>query len=309
MHKLIKGTAGAAVLGTAVLLAPAGASADGTVTITPSSNLLTTTDTRTTGHVDFKAHSLHVWTEGATSTDKAAGYFPVEMPLADVGEPSMVWRFNDATLPAVPGQQIVFDTNGVLGDGVGDWNILVGEPVYGDVWWLTGGSSQQAKDADPSGANNGGNGSEWFGTLDEWRAALPDAVVYQGGFSLGSGVHGDGHIVSMTYGDTAYGFAEDTFVAPRFTHSATKSCGTVSTHVAVENIPAGAIPSPAFYDFKVTITKRKTGQVTTPDHGRLRPGQSSSMVRSFAEDSGPRDVRIFKDGTQVRILAVGTDCR
>jgi hypothetical protein len=307
MHKLIKGTAGAAVLGTAVLLAPVGASAAETVTITPSSDLLDMSETGTTGHVDFEAHSLHVWTEGATSTDKAAGYFPVEMPLADLGEPSMAWRFSDPTLPARPGQQIVFDADDITGNG-NDWNILVGEPVYGNVWWLTSGSSQQAKDADPSGANNGGNGSEWFGTLDQWRAALPAAQVYSGGFSLGSGVHGDGHIASMTYGETTYEFAEDTIVTPKFTHSATKSCGTVSTHVAVENIPAGAIASPEFYDFKVTITNRKTGQVTTPDHGRLRPGQSSSMVRSFAEDSGPRDVRIFKDGIQVRILAVGTDC-
>jgi hypothetical protein len=33
------------------------------------------------------------------------------------------------------------------------------------------------------------------------------------------------------------------------------------------------------------------------------------MVRSFAEDSGARDVRIFNDGTQVRIIRVATDCR
>ena len=140
MHKHIKGTAAAAVLGTAVLLAPVGASAAGTVTITPSSELLNTTETRATGHVDFEEHSLHVWTEGATSTDKAAAYFDLNLPLAEVGEPEMDWRFTDPALPAIPGKQIVFDTNGILGDGIGDWNILVGEPVYGDVWWLTGGA-------------------------------------------------------------------------------------------------------------------------------------------------------------------------
>jgi len=308
MQKTISGAATAAVLGTALLLAPASASADGTITITPSSNLLNTEETRTAGHVDFGDHSLHVWTEGATSNDKAAGYFPVQMPLADVGEPSMVWRFNDAALPAVPGQQIVFDADNVDGNN-NDYNVLVGEPVYGNVWWLTGGSSQTAKDADPSGAQNGGNGSEWFGTLEQWRTALPNAQVLAGGFSLGSGVHGDGTLVSMTYGTTTYEFAQDTVVQPRFIHSATKTCGTISTQVRVSDIPAGAIADPEFYDFKVTVTNRRTGETVTGDNGRLRPGQSSSFLRKFGEDSGARDVRILKDGEQVRLVRVATDCR
>ena len=308
MQKFITGAAAAALLGGTLLLAPTSVSADGTVTITPSSELLNTSETRTTGHVDFLEHSLHVWTEGTASTDKAAGYFAVDKPLADVGEPSMDWNFNNTSLLAVPGKQIVFDVDDIAGNG-NDYNILVGEPVYGNVWWLTGGSSADAKAADPSGANNGGNGSEWFGTLNEWRTALPNAQVLAGGFSLGSGVHGDGDITSMTYGDTTYRFAQDTIVAPTFRHSATKSCGFVSTYVGVDDIPAGAIASPEYYDFKVTITNRNTGETVTPEHGRLRPGQSSSFARSFGEDSGPRDVRIFKNGSQVRIVHVATNCR
>jgi hypothetical protein len=308
MHKLITGTAAAALLGTTVLLAPTGASADETVTITPTTQLLDVSETRDTGHVVFQPNSLHVWTEGTTSTDKAAGYFPVDLPLADVGEPTMEWRFNNPTLPAIPGKQIVFDVDDIAGNG-NDNNILVGEPVYGDVWWLTNGSSDAAKAADPSGPNDGGNGSAWFGTLAEWSTALPSAQVRAGGFSLGSGVHGDGVIASMTYGETTYRFAEDTTVTPRFTHSATKSCGLVSTHVGVDEIPAGALADPEYYDFKVTITNRRTDKTVTPDHGRLRPGQSSSLVRSFGEDSGPRDVRIFKNGEQVRIVHVATNCR
>jgi hypothetical protein len=308
MHKLITGAATAALLSTTMLLAPTGASADETVTITEGSGLLDKSETRATGHVDFMANSLHVWTEGATSTDKAAAYFPVEMPLPDVGEPTMEWRFNNPALTAIPGKQIVFDADDVSGNG-NDYNVLVGEPVYGNVWWLTSGSSVEAKMADPSGDNNSGNGSEWFGTLAQWGEVLPNGRVYAGGFSLGSGVHGDGFIASMTYGDTTYRFAQELIVTPRFTHSATKSCGTVSTHVAVESIPNGATAQPAFYDFKVTVTNRKTGKSVTPDHGRLRPGQSSAFVRSFAEDSGPRDVRIFKNGNQVRIIRVATNCR
>ena len=56
-----------------------------------------------------------------------------------------------------PGMQIVFDVDSRRH---GNDNILVGESVYGDNWWLTNSSSADAKAADPSGANNGGNGSE-----------------------------------------------------------------------------------------------------------------------------------------------------
>ena len=99
----------------------------------------------------------------------------------------------------------MFDVDGIDGNG-NDWNILVGEPVYGANWWLTNGSSADAKAADPSGANDGGNGSAYFGTLAEWKTALPNARVYAGGFSLGSGVKGDGVIDSITYDGTTYRF-------------------------------------------------------------------------------------------------------
>jgi hypothetical protein len=308
MQKLITGAATAAMLGTTLLLAQTSASADDTVTIREGTGQLDISETRDTGHVVFEGDRLHVWTEGTDSSDKAAGYFAVDKPLAEVGEPTMAWQFNNAALLAIPGKQIVFDADDITGNG-NDYNVLVGEPVYGNVWWLTGGSSQEAKDADPSGDNNGGNGSEWFGTLDQWRTALPNAQVLAGGFSLGSGVHGDGNLVSMTYGDTTYKFAEAVTVHPKFKHSATKSCGVVSTHVSVSDIPEGAAADPDHYDFKVTVTNRRTGKTVTPDHGRLRPGQSSSFVRSFGEDSGPRDVRIFKNGVQVRIVHVATNCR
>ncbi len=44
--------------------------------------------------------------------------------------------------------------------------------------------------------------------------ALPNARVYAGGFSLGSGVKGDGVIDSMTYGGTTYRFSSITAAAP-----------------------------------------------------------------------------------------------
>ncbi len=55
------------------------------------SNLVDQRETRATGHNVFGADGVHVYTEGNGSTDKAAGYFDVNTPLADVGEPSMDW--------------------------------------------------------------------------------------------------------------------------------------------------------------------------------------------------------------------------
>ena len=127
-----------------------------------------TTATRATGHNDFLADGVHVWTEGATSTDKAAGYFDVHVPLADVGEPTLDWV---GTNP-VPGTQLTTDFDG---DGDVD-GVLVGEPVYGGNWWIGSVDDQTVFDAPNTPPTTGGGGSALNGTLDEWRAAYPDAA-------------------------------------------------------------------------------------------------------------------------------------
>lgn len=157
-------------------------------------------DTRSTGHYEFVGNGLHVWTQGATSSDKVAEYFGVTGPLPSTA--SIEWT---GTQPQAS-TQIVFDADGTTGNG-NDHNILVGEPVYGTNWWLTDGSSADAKAADPSGpTNNGGNGSAYFGTLAQWKAALPNARMYAGGFSLGSGVLGDGVIAALNFNGSRYAF-------------------------------------------------------------------------------------------------------
>ena len=75
-------------------------------------------------------------TDDNSSQAKAAGYFAIDKPLSDITSSSLNWHGTDPP----PGQQIVFDVDGVTGNG-NDYNILVGEPVYGDNWWLTNGSS------------------------------------------------------------------------------------------------------------------------------------------------------------------------
>jgi len=180
---------------------PAVSAGAGTIQV-PSDFDRAYSDTRATGHYEVVGTGLHVWTEGATSTDKVAEYVDTATPLAATGEPALEYTPTSGTVP--PGFQLVvdFDNNGTP-DG-----ILVGEPTYyGNDWWASNGSAQFVKDGAPS--HTGGSGSANHGTLDQWRAAFPDAVVKAFGFSLGSGVKGDGVINAIDFAGTRYTFAAD----------------------------------------------------------------------------------------------------
>ncbi|RYJ06891.1 MAG: hypothetical protein EON52_04050, partial [Actinomycetales bacterium] len=93
-HRMVGRSGGVALLGalltsTALItVAPAAHAADRVV----SSTTIDLSETRATGHNDFVDDGVRVYTEGSTSTDKAAGYFDVNKPLADVGEPSLLWK-------------------------------------------------------------------------------------------------------------------------------------------------------------------------------------------------------------------------
>ncbi|MEH3033036.1 MAG: Ig-like domain repeat protein [Aeromicrobium erythreum] len=195
----------AALSSTALLVAPA-AHADTRVV---SSDLVDLSETRATGHNDFLDDGVRVWTEGSTSTDKAAGYFDVGVDLADAGEPSMEWvaRNNNGGSNVKPSVQlrVDFDADGTIdGTLVGEPTYANGSPLYGDNWWLTNGSKAFAKDQAPS--HSGGYGSTNNGTLDQWRDVFPDARILQSGWSLGSGVKGDGVIYGITVGDRQHLF-------------------------------------------------------------------------------------------------------
>lgn len=158
-------------------------------------------DTRETGHYEVVETGLRVWTEGTASTDKVAEYVATNTPLANVGAASLDYTTTTGATP--PGFQLVTDFDG---DGTPD-GILVGEPSsYGSDWWLNNAAAQSVKDNAPN--TGGGFGSDWYGTLDEWSSAFPDADVLGFGFSLGSGVLGDGIITAINFGGDAYTFAE-----------------------------------------------------------------------------------------------------
>lgn len=202
-HPLFAVVASVAMVFAGLMLAASPAQA-ADVFITPAQ--LNTSETRATGHNVFVADGVRVYTEGNTSTDKAAGYFAVSQALASSGEPSMDADPNDLTTTLLPGMQLVtdFDNDGAV-DGilVGEPTYANGSPLYGENWWLTNGSKQFVKDAAPT---TGGGGSSFNGTLAQWRAAFPDAQVRLFGWSLGSGVKGDVTIHSMTLGSNTYRF-------------------------------------------------------------------------------------------------------
>jgi hypothetical protein len=183
------------------LSGPASAAGAGTIHV-PSDFVPTLSDTRATGHYEVVGTGLRVWTEGSTSTDKVAEYVATSTPLAATGEP--VLEYTNTTGGGVPGFQQVVDFDG---DGAAD-GILVGEPAfYGNDWWVNNGAEEFVKDGAPS--HTGGSGSANHGTLAQWRSAFPDANVLAFGFSLGSGVKGDGVINALDFASTRYTFVKD----------------------------------------------------------------------------------------------------
>jgi hypothetical protein len=156
-------------------------------------------ETRSGGHNDFREiGGVRVHTDSNTSQDKAAGYFSAPMDLDVAGEPSMDLTYYSGGKPSI---QLVTDFDG---NGTAD-GILVGETVYGHDWWLSNGSAQFVKDGAPS--HTGGSGSDNHGLLSEWRASFANAKILKAGWSLGSGVQGDGVINSITVGLTKFTFS------------------------------------------------------------------------------------------------------
>ena len=150
-------------------------------------------ETRTTGHNDFVPTGLHVYTEAATSTDKAAGYHALSIPLASVGEPQIAITDPSGGQPSI---QLGID---LTGDGTWDGYLVNEGDLYGHGMWWTNKTT--------FGVAPGG-GYPSLGTLDQYLAANPRAKVVNFGYSLGSGVFGSAIINSITVGCTSYGFSK-----------------------------------------------------------------------------------------------------
>src|SRR5690242_15443334 len=95
-------TLGAAMAtGVALLLlsAPAATAATASTIPVPSGFDEALSDTRATGHYAVQGTGLHIWTEGATSTDKVAEYVDTNTKLSAVGEPSLDYTSASGGVP------------------------------------------------------------------------------------------------------------------------------------------------------------------------------------------------------------------
>lgn len=158
-------------------------------------------ETRATGHNKLVDGGLRVWTEGNGGTDKAAGYYDaVDFELDDADDFSLVWT---GTSPA-PGGQLVVDLDN---DGAPDGILVVEESYDGiggslwlpSIWGSTVNASMMPHEP-------GGGGYPNQGSLASWNAAFPDAKVLSIGYSLGSGIFGNGIISKISVGDVDYTF-------------------------------------------------------------------------------------------------------
>ena len=228
---MIKRITLAAVAVTALTgLAPAANAAETTGTINvPSDFVVELSSTGTTGSYEVSDTALHIATTGATSTDKVAEYVASNAALAAVGEPTL--DYTNTSEAGVPAAQLVVDFNN---DGSSD-GILVGEPAsYGNDWWLNRTATEIAKAGAPE--TDGGSGSEWHGTLQQWRVAFPDAVVEAFGFSLGSGVLGDGLLTAINFAGTQYTFAKSEAL-----DACTWGVSKAINSLAIENLVADCV--------------------------------------------------------------------
>ncbi|GAB2577134.1 Ig-like domain-containing protein [Microlunatus antarcticus] len=245
-------------------------------TIVPSRDFVKTqSDTRATGKYEVVGSGLHISTTGTTSTDKVAEYLAAGVPLAGVGEPSLDYT---NTAGGVPGFQLVVDFDA---DGTPD-GILVGEPAsYGNDWWVSDRAKQFVKDGAPS--HDAGSGSPNHGTLDGWRASFPNATVQFFGFSLGSGVKGDGVLNAINFNGDRYTFSDK---VPDTT-GPTLTC---------------AVPDPG-----PTLTYGSTAQITAAvtDDGS---GVSAATVSAAADTTSLGAKKVTLSASDVAGNSSSTDC-
>ena len=267
-------------------------------------------DTRAGGHYEFLNEGIHLYTDGdisATSPNpyKVAEYFALtgELPA------SVSYKWFGTTNQ--PGAQIVFDKDQTTGNN-NDYNVLVGEQVYSTnqpgqpltEWWYTGGTAKAALNGITCPSTTGGFGSDCHGTLAQWATALTSERVYAGGFSLGSGVKGDGVLQSMTYGDTSYVYTNTPAVVAK------DVTGTVTAKVkrnvkakitlTADALAAGTTQAKAL-SWKITVDGKS---VVAFDQNA---GQVSKFVYSFGKHTGTHKVVVYKNGVKSTTVKVKTN--
>jgi hypothetical protein len=289
------------------------ANAGGEVTVHQDSSILDcATNTRANGHNEIiergNAQFMHVFTTDNSSLAKAACDITIpDDTIAGVGLPDMDWSFKQWTAPyqlIAPGVQIVG------GSDQGAFR-LVYETIYGNDLWAANESAPDVKiaapscDGDPDALTNpaahciGGSGSYYHGTPAEWDAALTNNVVNKIGWSLGSGVHGDGYIHDIAYGDgNDIDFAvgsepppADTPVAPHVVDNSTTACRQVNIDVTLPEPASGTFYDPATINYRVMVGGK------LQDKGTFSAGDEYTAVRTFSKTRGSVKYKVFESET------------
>lgn len=279
------------------------AHADSVVTLKPGDFDSALRDVRSAGHEGFlDPDGLAIWTDDNSSQAKVAEYWDVaSQNLPD--SVSMGWSGTDPQ----PGTQIVFDFDQTPGNG-NDFNILVGEPVYGNDFWLTGGSSADAHGVCPE--TGGGFGSDCHGTLSEWKQAISNADVKAYGFSLGSGIKGSGVIHSVNVDGTQYRFSgtPDTPTQP----TPTDTTGTVTAskkvhpHRVVVHVHLSTAKLSAGQSQGMPLTWKVTKDGKRVYKSTMGAGQKASFPVKFRHHTGRHTVQVLANGGVVKTVTVRT---
>lgn len=263
--------------------------------------------TRSAGKYKVTQSGLKIWTTDASSNAKVAGYKPAGdgANLSNMGTPAINWA---GSSPA-PGLQIVVDIPG----GTGWDGVLVGESVYGDNWWLSGSAVQELKDKAPH--TGGGNGSAHFGTLAEWNTALNgQGWVSLVGFSLGSGVKGEGTIKSLKFGNQTYTFpcvpiVRTPSATPTVTATATPTATATATPTATPTVTKtpSATPSATATPTATTSPTTTTAPTTGAPPSTGNPSADPEPVGNNTGGgglalTGPKVTALFAGGSAMILL-------
>ena len=161
-------------------------------------------DTRSEGHVTFLVDGLHVQTDDTSSEAKAAEYWQTggAMPASA----SMVW-FGTDNRPSDP------DRVRLRRARTRTATTSISSSASRTSTGPTGGSlrahRQTQRRSIPRARTTAATARSGLEPSAQWEAAMPNARFLAGGFSLGSGVKGDGVIDSITYGGTEYRFTKN----------------------------------------------------------------------------------------------------
>jgi hypothetical protein len=312
MKVIIPGVVAGIATAALVSLAPA-ANADSSQTVMIRSDdfVQQLSDTRANGHVDFLKEGLHVWTDGNTDdatgthyagyTDKAAEYFSVA-PQGIPSSASLTWY---GTSPQ-PGSQLLFDADGSDTTTDDSYNVLVGEPTYGDDYWMSTGSSIYKNHHDLCPSTTGGSGSDCHGTLAQWQAAFPNAKVYAAGFSLGSGIKGDGVVRDIQLGDTDYEFTDEPAVTTvdvtghaTATQSEKRDAQILKVHFVTDALGPNQVEGTKLW-FKVTDNDE------TVYHAKFGADDEANLSLRFDDGTGKHKVLIYKAGEVDQKIVIKT---